>query len=144
MDISFKQIYLKNISPKLIGIDLFLKTNEAPYNHVEVALVLGMPVQEVLDIMTKHSLSSITLVDFFTIIMHSSSYICRLIQRQWKYAQIEEYTPEMLADIYEINIHKVQAAFDTLNKSSVSTQQDIMDVFNHIPSSVFIFNNQIK
>ena len=143
MDISFKQIYLKNISPKLIGIDLFLKTNEAPYNHVEVALTLGMPVQEVLDIMTKHSLSTINLVDFFTIIMHSSSYICRLIQRQWKYAQIDEYTPEMLADIYEINIHKVQAAFDMLNKASVSSQ-DIMDVFNHIPSSVFIFNNQIK
>lgn len=143
MDISFKQIYLNNISPKLIGIDLFLKTNEAPYNHVEVALVLGMPVQEVLDIMTKHSLSTITLVDFFTIIMHSSSYICRLIQRQWKYAQIDEYTPEILADIYEINIHKVQAAFDTLHQSSVSAQ-DLMEVFNHIPSSVFIFNNQIK
>ena len=84
MDISFKQIYMQNISPKLIGIDLFLKTNEAPYNHVEVALVLGMPVQEVLSIMTKHSIPSITLVDFFTIVMHSSSYICRLIQRQLK------------------------------------------------------------
>ena len=94
MDISFKQIYMQNISPKLIGIDLFLKTNEAPYNHVEVALVLGMPVQEVLSIMTKHSIPSITLVDFFTIVMHSSSYICRLIQRQWKYAQVDQYTPK--------------------------------------------------
>lgn len=143
MDISFKQIYMQNISPKLIGIDLFLKTNEAPYNHVEVALVLGMPVQEVLSIMTKHSIPSIALVDFFTIVMHSSSYICRLIQRQWKYAQVDQYTPEILADIYEINIHKVQAAFDTLDKSSVSSQE-VMDVFNNIYTSVFIINNGVK
>ena len=143
MDISFKKIYMQNISPKLIGIDLFLKTNEAPYDHVEVALVLGMPVQEVLSIMTKHSISSITLVDFFTIVMHSSSYICRLIQRQWKYAQVDQYTPEILADIYEINIHKVQAAFDTLDKSSVSSQE-VMDVFNNIYTSVFILNNEVR
>ena len=143
MDISFKQIYMQNISPKLIGIDLFLITNEAPYNHVEVALVLGMPVQEVLSIMTKHSIPSITLVDFFTIVMHSSSYICRLIQRQWKYAQVDQYTPEILADIYEINIHKVQAAFDTLDKSSVSSQE-VMDVFNNIYTSVFIVNNEVR
>jgi hypothetical protein len=75
--------------------------------------------------------------------MHSSSYICRLIQRQWKYAQVDQYTPEILADIYEINIHKVQAAFDTLDKSSVSSQE-VMDVFNNIYTSVFIVNNEVR
>lgn len=141
MDISFKQIYTQNISPKLMGIDLFLKTNEAPYNHVEVALILGMPVQEVLDIMTDHDITHISLVDFFTIIMHSSSYICRLIQRQWKYAQVDQYTPEVLAAIYEINIHKVKAAFDVLDKSHISSKE-IMDVFSHIYTSVFILNSE--
>ena len=141
MDISFKQIYMQNISPKLMGIDVFLKTNDAPYDHVEVALILGMPVQEVVEIMSTHSITSIALVDFFTIVMHSSSYICRLIQRQWKYAQVDQYTPEILAAIYELNIHKVQAAFDVLDKSFVSSEE-VMDVFNHIYTSVFILNSE--
>ncbi|MEG0388609.1 MAG: hypothetical protein RR582_09800, partial [Niameybacter sp.] len=84
MDVSFKQIYMQNISPKLMGIDLFLKSNDAPYNPIEVALILGMPTQEVTDLMEEHRITHITLVDFFTIVSHASSYICRLIKRQWK------------------------------------------------------------
>ncbi|MEG0579109.1 MAG: hypothetical protein RR490_04250, partial [Niameybacter sp.] len=73
MDVSFKQIYMQNISPKLMGIDLFLKSNDAPYNPIEVALILGMPTQEVTDLMEEHRITHITLVDFFTIVSHASS-----------------------------------------------------------------------
>lgn len=143
MDVSFKQIYMQNISPKLMGIDLFLKTNEAPYDHVEVALILGMPEQEVVCIMSEHNISEITLVDFFTIISYSSSYICRLIQRQWKYAMLDTYTPEVIASIYEINISKVQAAFDTLDKSYIPCHE-VMDVFDHIYTSVLVLGSKTK
>lgn len=143
MDVSFKQIYMQNISPKLMGIDLFLKTNEAPYDHVEVALVLGMPVQEVTSLMSEHNICQITLVDFFTIVSYSSSYICRLIQRQWKYAMLDTYTPEIVASIYEINISKVQAAFDELKKSYI-TSHDLMDLFDKIHTSVLVLGSKTK
>ncbi|MDA3730208.1 hypothetical protein PBV87_01595 [Niameybacter massiliensis] len=140
MDVSFKHIYMQNISPKLMGIDLFLKTNDAPYDPIEVALILGMPTQEITDIMKEHSIATITLVDFFTIVSHASSYICRLIQRQWKYALSPTYTPEMIAYIYELSLQKVQDAFQTLGKCYIAPDE-IMDVFTHIPTTILVFGN---
>ena len=141
MDVSFKQIYIQNISPKLMDIDVFLKTNDAPYNPIEVALVLGMPTEEVTDLMKEHNIKAITLVDFFTIVSHASSYICRLITRQWKYAFSEDYTPEMIAYIYELNLTKVQEAFKLLGKCYIAPHE-MLEVFNHIPATIFILDSQ--
>lgn len=141
MDISFKQIYTQNISPKLMDIDVFLKTNDAPYNPIEVALVLGMPSEEVTDLMQTHNIKTITLVDFFTIVSHASSYICRLITRQWKYTFSPHYTPEMIADIYELNLNKVQEAFKVLGKCYIAPHE-ILDVFHYIPTTILILDSQ--
>lgn len=134
--VSFKQIYLQNISPKLQAIDLFLKTTEGSYPVDQIALVLGMKVEEVSDIMAKTEIMEITLVDFFTIVSYSSSYICRLIQRQWKYSSAPFYTPYMISYIYELNIDKVQNAFESFGKEYIA-ESELMDVFSSIHSPIF-------
>ncbi len=134
--VSFRQLYEQNISPKLKTIDLFLKTTEGHYSISEVAVVLGMSVDEMTTIMKENDIISIQYVDFFTIISRSSSYICRLINRQWKYASASFYTPYMIAYIYELNIDKVQSAFKQLDKEYI-LEEELMDVFTHIYTPIY-------
>lgn len=134
--VSFKQIYIQNISPKLQAIDLFLKTTEGHYPVSDMAVVLGMSTDEISKIMKEVGIASIQLIDFFTIVFHSSSYICRLIKRQWKYASAPFYTPYMISYIYELNIDKVQSAFEQLKQEYIR-EQDLMDIFSLIHTPIY-------
>lgn len=138
--VPFKQIYAQNITPKLEAIDLYLKTTDAPYNLLEVAQVLQTSEHEVQSIMTKHDIKSITRVDFFTIIAHCSSYICKLISRQWKYTHLNHYTATIIADIYEINIHKVEAAFKDMQVETIS-DCELMEIFSRIHTPIYNFSS---
>lgn len=138
--ISFKQIYAQNITPKLQEIDLFLKTSTAPYSPLDVARILQASESEIKSIMLENDILSINHLDFFTIVTNCSSYISKLITRQWKYVYTNGYTPAMIADIYELNITKVLAAFQELEVESVS-EEKLMDVFSRIHTSVFTFSN---
>lgn len=136
--VSFKTIYNQNIAPKLQAIDLLLKTTDAPYDPLEVATVLQMPIEELTAIMAKHNIQCISLVDFFTIVGYSSSFICKLIQRQWRHFGQTYYTPETIAYIYELNIDKVKQAFSELDLRTIHSD-DLMQLFSHIRISIFRF-----
>lgn len=136
--VSYKTIYDQNIAPKLQAIDLLLKTTDAPYEPQSVASVLQMSTEELQTIMNIHQIQSITLVDFFTIVSHSSSYICKLIQRQWRHFSLTHYTPEVIAYIYELNIDKVKQAFSELNLTAIHSE-DLMQLFSNIHISIFRF-----
>lgn len=138
MVVSFKTIYNQNIAPKLKAIDLLLKTTDAPYTPEDVATVLQMSIDEVTTIMMAHQIATISLVDFFTIVSYSSSYICKLIQRQWRHSSVTFYTPEMIAYIYELSVDKVKAAFSALNVSMIHSE-DLMQLFSQIHISIFRF-----
>ncbi|MGL4343921.1 MAG: hypothetical protein ACRCTE_01860 [Cellulosilyticaceae bacterium] len=136
--VSFKTIYNQNIAPKLQAIDLLLKTSDAPYHPEDIASVLQMSMEELTTITTNHQIHSIGMVDFFTIVSYSSSYICKLIQRQWQYFSLTHYTPEVIAYIYELNINKVEQAFSELDLTAIHSE-DLMHLFSHIHISVFRF-----
>ncbi|MGL4737345.1 MAG: hypothetical protein ACRCW2_07795 [Cellulosilyticaceae bacterium] len=138
MVVSFKTIYNQNIAPKLKAIDLLLKTTDAPYTAEDVASVLQMSIDEVTTIMMAHEIATISLVDFFTIVSYSSSYICKLIQRQWRYSSLASYTPEIIAYIYELSIDKVNHAFSALGLTVVHSN-DLMQLFSQIHISIFRF-----
>ncbi|MGL6173361.1 MAG: hypothetical protein ACRC1P_01955 [Cellulosilyticaceae bacterium] len=138
--ISFKQIYAQNITPKLQEIDLFLKTSTAPYTPLDVAKILQTSEVEIKSIMLENDISSISHLDFFTIVTNCSSYISRLITRQWKYVYTNGYTAPMIADIYELNVTKVLAAFQELEVESIS-EEKLMDVFSRIHTPVFTFSS---
>lgn len=134
--ISFEKIYNQNIVPKIQAIDLYLKTECPPFAEEAVSKLLEISKEELSNIMQQHDITLITRLDFFTIIKNSSSYICGLINRQWQYVMHTNYTPEMIAYIYEINIEKVTAAFDELECSSVY-DKDLHHVFKRIYMPVF-------
>ncbi|MGL4799983.1 MAG: hypothetical protein ACRCWY_11400 [Cellulosilyticaceae bacterium] len=135
--VSFGQVYEQNIASRLREIDLFLKTTDCPYNVPHIAELLGMPVGEVTEIIKAHHIDTLNKLSFFTIVAYSTSYICRLIQRQWKYANTPFYTPSIVAYIYELNPYKVQAAFEKLGRESI-LESELRMLFDFISTPIFI------
>lgn len=132
----FEEIYNLSIRPKLEAIDLFLKENTAPFHVYDVANILEIEPNELLSLMQTLQLSELDSINFFTIVLSASSEICNLLSRQWRYARESTYTPEMISEIYKLNIHKVKNAFDDLGKSRV-TDTELTEVFKRIHLAVF-------
>ena len=129
--ISFDKIYINSICSKLESIDIFLKENTSPFHVYEVANILEIEPSELSDLMHTLQITTIAYDDFFTIILNASSELCKLVARQWKYAKLDTYTPEIIAEIYMLDIHKVKSAFAELSVDLV-TDVEFIEVFKRI------------
>ena len=135
--ISFDQVYERNIESKIKEIDIYLKTETPPYKAEDVSDLLHIEIGDLVSIMKNENITTLNILSFFTIIQTSSSYICQLIQREWKYQGLEHYTPEAISYIYDLNLDKVRFAFKMSGLSQV-TPDNIKQLFQHI--SVPIMN----
>lgn len=134
--INYEAYYNKSIRPKIEAIDLYLKENSAPFHLYDVAHILEIEINELTTHMQNLNIDELNPITFFSIVLSSSSEICKLLSRQWRYAKRRHYTPEIVAEIYQLNLHKVQLAFDDLNLSQI-TNQDLPEVFKRIHLTVF-------
>lgn len=134
--VSFDKIYTKSIRSKLENIDIFLKENTSPFHVYEVANILEIETDELCTLMKTLEITTLDTDNFFTIILNASSDICKLVSRQWKYAKVGAYTPEMIAEIYMLNIHKVKSAFSELS-IELATDMELVEVFKRIHLTVF-------
>ena len=133
---SFDQIYTTTIRPKLEAIDLFLKSSEAPFSNEEAASILGVTLTELLNTMKENDIVELNQLTFFHVIFCLSSDICRLITKQWKYQGYISYSPQMISDIYKLNLHKVTSAFEEIGTELIS-DVELMEVFKRIHTTVF-------
>lgn len=134
--ISFDQIYDTNIKPKLEAIDIFLKSTVAPYDIDQVALLFKTSRSKILDVMKKLGLTSLDRLSFFELICHLPIDICLFIKRQCRYVDQVQYTPEMIAYIYMLNVNKVKKAFEELEIKFVY-EHELVEVFKKIHISIF-------
>lgn len=134
--LSFDEVYNTSIRPKLEAIDVFLKENTAPFHVYEVASILEIETNELSDLMETLQITELNSVHFFSILLSASSEICKLLARQWRYANKAAYTPEMIAEIYKINIHKVKHAFADYGKDLI-TDIELIEIFKRIHLTVF-------
>lgn len=134
--INYEMYYNQSIKPKLETIDLFLKTHSAPFHIYDVAHILEIELTELTMHMKNLNIEEINMVNFFSIVLCASSKICKLLSKQWHYAKISNYTPEIIAEIYQLNLHKVQLAFDDLNLSLI-TAEKLSEIFKRIHLTVF-------
>lgn len=134
--VSFDKVYIQSIQPKLENIDIFLKQNTSPFHIYEVANILEIETHELCALMKKLQITTLDVNNFFIIVLNASSELCQLVSRQWKYAHSSAYTPEMIAEIYTLNIHKVKSAFAELSIDSI-TDMDLVEVFKRIHIPVF-------
>lgn len=135
---TFDKIYDTNIKPKLEAIDTFLKTTPAPYDINEVANLFETSSHNIAQVMTECNLTTLNRTSLFILICHLPHHICHLIKRQWQYQNASYYTPEMIAHIYTLNIHKVINAFEKLG-INVAYEYDLIEIFKHIHISIFKF-----
>lgn len=134
--LSYEEIYNTSIKPRLEAIDIFLKENTAPFHIYEVANILEIETDELSNLMNTYQIKSLDSVTFFTIVLKESSEICNLISRQWRYINVKKYTPEMVAEIYKLNIHKVNYAFEDLGVDEI-LDIELIEVFKRIYLTVF-------
>lgn len=129
--ISYDQIYMNKLKPKLMALDLYIKECKSSFHVYEIADILEIETSEILSFMETHHIESFDLLSLFQFMFESSSEICGYISRQWKYHAITHYSPEIISEIYNLNLHKVQCAFDDLNTTFV-TDDELMEVFKRI------------
>lgn len=134
--LSYDKIYTTSIRPKLEAIDIFLKENTAPFNVCDVAHILEIDTDEVNTLIQNLNITHIHLADFFSIVFNASSEVCKLLSRQWQYSNVHVYTPEMIAEIYKLNIHKVRLAFADLGIDQITDMQ-LDHIFKRIHLTVF-------
>lgn len=134
--INYETYYNQFIKPKLETIDLFLKTNPAPFHVYAVAHILEIEVTELMTHIQNLNIKEINVATFFSIALIGSSEICKLLSRQWHYAKLCHYTPEIVAEIYQLDLHKVQLAFNDLNLSQI-TAEKLSEIFKRIHLTVF-------
>jgi len=129
--ISYDQIYLNKLKPQLMALDLYIKESKSSFHVYEIADILEIETSEIISFMEKHDIENLDTLSLFQFIFESSSEICGYISRQWKYHTITEYSPEIISEIYNLNLHKVQRAFDDLNMAFV-TDDELVEVFKRI------------
>lgn len=127
----FAQIYEDNIEHKLKEIDIFLKTTPSPYKLSDISALLHIELNELTCIIQHKNITILNMVTFFTVIQTASSYICKLIQREWEYHNVKHYTPEAISYIYELNPEKVRLAFEQSGLTHVDSS-NIKELFRHI------------
>lgn len=133
---SYDQIYNTSIKPKLEAIDVFLKEDHMPYYHHEVAHLLDLELDELSDLMKALNITELNKVHFFSLVLNANSEICQLIRRQWRYSNQSTYSPEMVADIYNLNLHKVQCAFEDFEADEIKTTE-LTQIFKRIHQTIF-------
>ena len=81
--------------------------------------------------MQSNNIAILDRISFFAVVQTSSSYICKLIQREWKCSGLKYYTPQAISYIYELNLEKVQLAFKESGLAQVGSY-NINELFEYI------------
>ncbi len=133
---SFYHIYDTDIRPRLEAIDVFIKTSSTPFDYNSISKLLDVTPSQLLQTMNKYSIIELNRLTFFDLILKLDSHICQLISRQWKYQFLSDYTPQIISEIYNLNLEKVNLAFEELGVTTISPNQ-LNCIFKRIHITVF-------
>lgn len=106
--------YRTNILSKLREIDLFIKTQPAPYSKESVLKILNMPSSEFDKITSELGIGCITPFSLVLIMKNGSGELCTAFRRQLECGLTDTYSPEQISYIYNIDISIVLKAFSDM------------------------------
>ena len=115
---TFLDYYEKEIQPQIAAIDIFLKTEEPPYDSEIAGALLEIPSEEWQQLLQEEKISFITRGIFFQLMKRGSSPLCGMFRRAAELYLPEKYTPEGIAYIFDLPI-------DTVRKAAKETGQEI-------------------
>ncbi len=119
---TFLDYYRRKIQPQIEMIDVFLKTEQPPYDAAAVAEVLGFSAKALAERMQKERLACITRGVFFRLLEESENPLGGMLQRAVACGLPEEYTPETAAYVFRLPLAVVQRAAEKTGSSSFSEE----------------------
>ena len=128
---TFLSVYRQNIAPRISELDIFLKTEEEPYDISDTARLLNITNGEINTIMSVHNIEEINRSTFPVIMKNCSSEFCRMFKRMLECGIPGKYFPEHISYIYNIDIEKVSDAFKKLNISFIPANR-LEELFENI------------
>ena len=129
--ITFLDYYEQEIQPQIAAIDIFLKSEEPPYDKEIVGELLEIPPQEWQNLLEEEKISFITRGIFFQLMKRGGSSLCGMFRRATELYLPEAYTAEVIAYIFDLPIEPVRRAAGELGRKTF-TDKMLPEVFSKI------------
>lgn len=107
---TFLDYYRERIQPQIAALDIFLKTEEAPYTREAAAAALGISADALAADLEKRQLVYITRGVFLLLLREGETPLCRMLGRMLACGQPERYTAELTAYIFDLPQDAVRRA----------------------------------
>ena len=128
---TFLEYYEREIQPQIAAIDLFLKTEEPPYDSNTVAELLDISVEEKDRFLAEEKISFITRGVFFRLMEQGSAPLCGMFRRAVALGCPKEYTTEAVSYIFGLEPDTVQKASEKLGIDTF-TEEMLPKLFSKI------------
>ena len=128
---TFLDYYEKEIQPQIAAIDIFLKTEEPPYDGDIVGALLEIPSEEWQQLLREEKISFITKGVFFQLMKQGSSHLCGMFRRATELYLPEVYTPEVIAYIFDLPIEAVRKTAKEMGQTTF-TEAMLPQLFSKI------------
>lgn len=128
---TFLEYYQRKIQPQIETIDLFLKTEDPPYNVDAVAEVLELSSQGMEQLLAEEKVFLITKGVFFRLMQRGTSPLCGMFRRAMACNLPERYKPEEVAYIFGLPLEDVVQAAEKAGVTSY-TDETLPRLFSEI------------
>lgn len=128
---TFLEYYQGEIQPQIAAIDLFLKTEEPPYDSETVRKLLQFSPTRWAELMQREKLTFLTKGNFFRLMQQGDAPLCGMFRRAIALHLPELYTPEVIAYIFALEITAVRKAASELGQD-VFTEKTLPQIFAKI------------
>ena len=129
--LTFLDYYEQEIQPQIAAIDVFLKSEEPPYDADVVGKLLEIPPLEWQQMLQEEKISFITRGIFFQLMKRGNSHLCGMFRRATELYLPEAYTAEVIAYIFDLPIEPVRRAAGELGRKTF-TDKMLPEVFSKI------------
>ena len=131
---TFLDYYEQEIQPQIAAIDIFLKSEESPYDSDIVGELLEIPPSEWQQLLQEEQITFITRGIFFQLMKWGNSPLCGMFRRATELYLPEAYTAEVIAYIFCLPIEPVRKAAEELGQKTF-TDEMLPQVFSKISLS---------
>lgn len=128
---TFLDYYEQEIQPQIAAIDIFLKSEEPPYDSDIVGELLEIAPEEWQAILQEEKITFITRGIFFQLMKRGNSPLCGMFRRATELYLPEAYTPEVIAYIFDLPIEPVRKATEKLGQTTF-TEKMLPQIFSEI------------
>ena len=128
---TFLDYYEQEIQPQIAAIDIFLKSEEPPYDMDIVGELLEIPSEEWQALLQAEKITFLTRGIFFQLMKRGSSPLCGMFRRATELYLPEAYTAEVIAYIFDLPVEPVRKAAKEMGQDTF-TDVELPQVFSKI------------